>query len=123
MKRFYAVFVCMALIASTHANETKDTISLGYTAIEKSELISSVVTVSADALTDVISCDLGDMLQGKMAGVRVVRSSGQPGSSAEISVREINSNSGAATPVPGVFIFFMIKYNKTPKMIQQHSPS
>ena len=99
MKRFYAVFVCMALIASTHANEIKDTISLGYTAIEKSELISSVVTVSADALTDVTSCDLGDLLQGKLAGVQVVRSSGQPGSSAEISVRGLNSLDGAAKPL------------------------
>ena len=96
MKRLHAVVFCLALTMAAFA---EDTISLGYTAIEKSELISSVVTVSADALTDVISCDLGDMLQGKMAGVRVVRSSGQPGSSAEMIIRGINLNSGAATPV------------------------
>ncbi|MBO4690118.1 MAG: SusC/RagA family TonB-linked outer membrane protein [Paludibacteraceae bacterium] len=99
MKRFYAVFVCMALIASTHANETKDTISLGYLSAEKAEINSSVVTLSADELTDVTTTDIGAMLQGKVAGLQVICYDGQPGSTAEMIFRGASSFSGFSSPV------------------------
>ena len=57
---------------------------MGYSSTKKTELSSSVVSVGGNELRDVTTPDLGNMLQGKAAGVLVYNSSGQPGSSATI---------------------------------------
>ncbi len=53
---------------------------VGYSDRRKSELTSAVTTVSQKKLKDVTTNDVGSMLQGKVAGLQVVNSSGVPGS-------------------------------------------
>ncbi len=76
-----------------------EVVVLGYTTQKKSELSSSVVSLSADKLKDVTTSDLGNMLQGKAAGVLVMSGSGQPGSDSQIIIRGTGSISAAATPL------------------------
>lgn len=83
----------------------EEVVVLGYTSQKKNELSSSVVTVSADKLKDVTSPDLGNMLQGKAAGVLVMNASGQPGDGAKIRIRgtgSITANAGPLYVVDGV---------------------
>ena len=77
----------------------EEVVVLGYTSQKKNELSSSVVSISADKLKDVTTSDLGNMLQGKAAGVLVLSSSGQPGSSAQIRIRGTGSISAGADPL------------------------
>ena len=88
----------MQIIMESDAQQLQEVVSLGYSAVKKAELSSAVVTVSADALTDVTSSDVGNMLQGKIAGVQISNSTGQPGAQAEIRIRGTGSITAAADP-------------------------
>jgi len=83
----------------TEYNELQEVVSLGYSSVKKAELSSAVVTISSEALTDVTTSDVGNMLQGKIAGVQVSNSTGQPGSAAEIRIRGTGSITAASDPV------------------------
>lgn len=77
----------------------EEVVVLGYTSQKKNELSSSVVTVSAEKLKDVTTPDLGNMLQGKAAGVLVMNASGQPGDGAKIRIRGTGSITAGAGPL------------------------
>ena len=89
----------MKITLETDAIEMQEVVSLGYSAVKKAELSSAVVTVSAEALTDVTTSDVGNMLQGKIAGVQVSNSTGQPGANAQIRIRGTGSITAASDPV------------------------
>ena len=76
-----------------------EVVVLGYTSQKKNELSSSVVTISSERLKDVTTPDLGNMLQGKAAGVLVMNASGQPGDGAKIRIRGTGSISASASPL------------------------
>ncbi len=77
----------------------EEVVVLGYTSQKKNELSSSVVSLSADKLKDVTTPDLGNMLQGKAAGVLVMNASGQPGDGAKIRIRGTGSITAGASPL------------------------
>lgn len=76
-----------------------EVVVMGYSSQKKAELSSSVVTIKAEKLTDVTTADVGNMLQGKVAGVEVYNASGQPGAAAEIRIRGTGSISSDADPL------------------------
>lgn len=77
----------------------EEVVVLGYTSQKKAELSSSVVSMSGDKLRDVSTPDVGNMLQGKVAGVVVMNSSGRPGEGAEIRIRGTGSITAGAGPL------------------------
>ena len=77
----------------------EELVVLGYTSQKKNELSSAVVSISGEKLADVTTPDVGNMLQGKVAGVVVMNSSGQPGASADIRIRGPGSISAGAGPL------------------------
>ena len=89
----------MQIIMETDAQQLQEVVSLGYSAVKKAELSSAVVTVDAEKLTDVTTSDVANMLQGKIAGVQISNSTGQPGAGAEIRIRGTGSITAAADPV------------------------
>ena len=89
----------MNIIMETDAQQLQEVVSLGYSAVKKAELSSAVVTVSADQLTDVTTPDIGNMLQGKVAGLTVANASGQPGDAAQIRIRGTGSITAGSEPV------------------------
>ncbi|MEP7319221.1 MAG: TonB-dependent receptor plug domain-containing protein, partial [Panacibacter sp.] len=76
-----------------------EVIVVGYSDKKRSELTSSVSVVKADKLKDVTSNDVGSMLQGKVAGLQVVNSSGVPGAAAEIRLRGVSSVNASQSPL------------------------
>lgn len=87
------------LSMESDAFEMQEVVSLGYSSVKKAELSSAVVSINAEALTDVTSSDVGNMLQGKVAGVQISNSSGQPGEAAQIRIRGTGSITAASDPV------------------------
>lgn len=87
------------VVMETDAIMMDEVVSLGYTSAKKAELSSAAVSVSADELTDVTTSDIGQMLQGKVAGVQVSAASGQPGSEAQIRVRGTGSITATNNPL------------------------
>lgn len=76
-----------------------EVVVVGYSDQKRSQLTSAVTVVSEDKLKDVTSNDVGAMLQGKVAGLQVVNSSGVPGSSPEIRLRGISSVNASQSPL------------------------
>jgi len=72
---------------------------VGYSDKKKSELTSAVSVVSEKQLKDVTTNDIGSMLQGKVAGLQVVASSGAPGAAAEIRLRGVSSVNASLSPL------------------------
>ncbi|MBP5659308.1 MAG: carboxypeptidase-like regulatory domain-containing protein, partial [Paludibacteraceae bacterium] len=89
----------MSVIMETDAQQLQEVVSLGYSAVKKAELSSAVVTVSSEQLTDVTTSDVGNMLQGKVAGMQVTNASGQPGDAAQIRIRGTGSITASSAPV------------------------
>ena len=77
----------------------KEVVVVGYTSKRREEMTSAVTTISSDKLKDVTSNDVGTMLQGKVAGLQVVTSSGAPGSASEIRLRGISSINASQDPL------------------------
>lgn len=80
-------------------NLLDEVVLLGYSSVKKTELSASAVSVSGEKLRDVTTPDLGNMLQGKVSGVAVYNSSGQPGSQATIRIRGTGSISASSDPL------------------------
>ncbi|MDY3979201.1 MAG: SusC/RagA family TonB-linked outer membrane protein [Tidjanibacter sp.] len=89
--------VDIKMVADTKAID--EVVVLGYTSQKKAELSSSIVTLSGSVLNDVTTPDVGNMLQGKAAGVVVLNSSGQPGEGAQIRIRGTGSITAGADPL------------------------
>ncbi|MBQ3998428.1 MAG: TonB-dependent receptor [Paludibacteraceae bacterium] len=89
----------MQIIMESDAQMLQEVVSLGYSAVRRAELSSAVVTVTADELTDVTTSDLGNMLQGKVAGVQVSNAGGQPGDAAQIRIRGTGSINAGSAPI------------------------
>ena len=89
----------MNIIMEADALQLQEVVSLGYSAVKKAELSSAVVTVNAEQLTDVTSSDIGNMLQGKVAGLTVSNAGGQPGDAAQIRIRGTGSITAGSEPV------------------------
>ena len=89
----------MNIIMEADALQLQEVVSLGYSAVKKAELSSAVVTVSAEQLTDVTTSDIGNMLQGKVAGLTVSNAGGQPGDAAQIRIRGTGSINAGSAPI------------------------
>ena len=76
-----------------------EVVVMGYSTKTRGEITSAVTTVSADKLKDVVSNNIGDMLQGKVAGVSVIKSSGQPGQEPSIRIRGTSSMNAPQEPL------------------------
>ena len=76
-----------------------EVVVMGYTTQKKNELSSSVVSLRSEELLDNSTADLGNMIQGKAAGVVVMNASGQPGEGAQIRIRGTGSISASADPL------------------------
>ena len=76
-----------------------EVVLVGYSNKKRSELTSAVTVVSAEKLKDVTANNIGTMLQGKVAGLQVVNSSGVPGAAPEIRLRGISSVNATQSPL------------------------
>ncbi|MEI6866497.1 TonB-dependent receptor [Flavicella sp.] len=73
-------------------NEILDeVIVVGYSTIKKEDLSGSVAVLSAEDLNSTPVSGVDQALQGRMAGVNVMNSGGQPGNDVEIQVRGVGS--------------------------------
>ena len=76
-----------------------EVVVVGYGTQRKSSITGSIASVNADKLKDVTTPSVANMLQGKVAGVQVSPTSGQPGAGVSIRVRGIGSITGSKEPL------------------------
>jgi len=85
----------------------EEVVVVGYTVQTKSAVTGSLAVVKADKLKDVNTLEVGSMLQGKVSGVYVSGSSGEPGHASKIRIRgkgTLNSSVSPLWVVDGVIV-------------------
>lgn len=80
-------------------NNLDQIIVTGYTGYSKSKSPAASAVVSAGEINKVPMSTVDQILQGRVPGLSVISSSGQPGQSASVVIRGIGSISGATTPL------------------------
>lgn len=79
--------------------ELEEIIVMAYSEKSRTEISSSVVSLSADEINNVTVSGIEDMLVGKVAGVHVQSASGQPGQNADIRIRGVGSAFSPQSPL------------------------
>lgn len=72
---------------------------VGYGTTTRAQFVGSAKAVDGEEFTQQAQANVTNALQGKMAGVQVINSSGQPGSGASIRIRGTGSINGGTTPL------------------------
>lgn len=76
-----------------------EVIVVGYGTTRREAKTGSITTVSSKEIADVPATSFDKMLAGKLAGVQVTQSSGQPGSASQIRIRGISSINAGNEPL------------------------
>jgi TonB-linked SusC/RagA family outer membrane protein len=71
----------------------------GYGSQNKRDITSAISVLDLDGTAEKSNTDVGQLLQSRSAGVRVVQNNGRPGASPQIFVRGISSLSGNTQPL------------------------
>ncbi len=87
------------VVLVSKANILESVIVTGYGRIKKSEYSGAVDRVSRTATKNTPLASLDQGLQGRVAGLTVLSSSGQPGSAAQVTLRGLTSITGGSTPL------------------------
>ncbi len=76
-----------------------EVVAIGYGSARKSDLSGASVTVSEDKLKGSVITNMDQALQGRVAGVTAVQTSGAPGSSVSVRVRGQSTVNASAEPL------------------------
>ncbi|TDQ72253.1 SusC/RagA family TonB-linked outer membrane protein [Sphingobacterium yanglingense] len=87
------------IVLQANDNLIEQVVITGYTDYKKGKSASATASVQAKDIGGVPMGSLDQVLQGKVPGMSVVSSSGQPGQSAAVVIRGIGSIRGTTTPL------------------------
>ncbi|WP_308993915.1 TonB-dependent receptor [Mariniflexile litorale] len=72
---------------------------VGYGSQTKSDVTGALAQLKADDFKQGVNISADNLIQGKIAGVRVVASSGEPGAGLDVSIRGVGSIRSGSTPL------------------------
>lgn len=102
----------MNIILAEDSQMLENVVVIGYGTVKKNDATGSVIAIKPDEKNRGLQVSPQDMLMGKVAGVSVASSTGQPGSSSSIRIR--GSSSLSAKNDPLVVIDGVIMSNSAP---------
>lgn len=92
--------VSINFVLEEDAEALEGTIVVGYGSAQKiGNIVGSITTVSADEITNRPSANIGDALQGKVAGLQIFNTSGEPQSSVNVKLRGNSSLNLSTAPL------------------------
>ncbi|GAA4820822.1 TonB-dependent receptor [Algivirga pacifica] len=97
-----------------------EVIVVGYGIQTKKEITGSVASVQSEDIANIPTSDLGESLQGMIAGVDVQSSSGRPGASANVQIRGVVSATSAGSPL---YIVDGIPFRENPNIAPEQIES
>lgn len=90
----------LRIVLHEDAELVEEVVVMGYGSAKKlGSVTGSVATVNADKIQNIPTANFTDALQGQVAGLSVLSSSGEPTASASIRMRGINSISAGVDPL------------------------
>ncbi|MEJ7769693.1 MAG: SusC/RagA family TonB-linked outer membrane protein, partial [Chitinophagaceae bacterium] len=87
------------VVLKDEAKGLNDIVVVGYGTVKKTDLTGAVSSLRSDKLTEMPVASVEQALSGRMAGVQVQQTSGQPGAGISIRVRGVSSIAGGNEPL------------------------
>ncbi|MAZ27966.1 MAG: SusC/RagA family TonB-linked outer membrane protein [Cytophagaceae bacterium] len=81
------------------ASELDEVLVVGYGTQKKSDLTGAVSSVSTEDFNQGINTNPGNLLQGKVSGLNITNSSGEPGSGQDIIIRGVGTLRSGTSPL------------------------
>jgi TonB-linked SusC/RagA family outer membrane protein len=81
---------------STEGEALDEVVVVGYGTVKRANMLGAVASMKATDIQDIPVANLSTALKGRLAGVKVGQSSGKPGVSSSLEIRESSSYSAAA---------------------------
>ncbi|MCG9792566.1 SusC/RagA family TonB-linked outer membrane protein [Flavobacterium algicola] len=89
----------MTIKLEPDASELTEVMIVGYGKQSKIDVTGSVTQLKAENFKQGVNISADNLLQGKVAGVRVVGTSGEPGAGVNVSIRGVGSIRSGSTPL------------------------
>ena len=87
------------IVLLTETNLIDEIVIIGYGKVKKSDLTGSVGSVRAADITKITSSNIIQGLQGKVSGVLITSTSGNPGAGPVIRIRGVGTINGGVSPI------------------------
>lgn len=84
---------------SEDAQQLDEIVVIGYGTQKRKDVTGAVASLKAESFVDALPVAPEQLLQGKIAGVNIVQSSGQPGASSTVRIRGTSSISAGNEPL------------------------
>lgn len=89
----------LTVVLQTNDNLIEQVVVTGYTSYSKGKSPSASTQVGSENINKVPMSSLDQILQGRVPGMSVISSSGQPGQSGNVVIRGVGSINGTTTPL------------------------
>ncbi|WPO91195.1 SusC/RagA family TonB-linked outer membrane protein [Chryseobacterium sp. HR92] len=107
--------ISVKLESKKESTSIEEVTLVGYGSQKKSDLTGAVSQLKAENFKEGMNISVDNLMQGKIAGVRIVQSSGEPGAGVNVSIRGIGSIRSGSTPL---FVVDGIPLNNDPVSAQ-----
>ncbi len=103
----------MIIRIQAQPSQLNDVVVVGYGSQRKKDLTGAVASISSEKLNTQSNVNIGQALQGKIAGVDIVSQGGAPGSGSRISIRGIGTlnNANPLYIIDGIYMNSMDNIN------------
>lgn len=81
------------------SNQLGEVVVVGYGSRTKADVTGSLTQLKADNIKQGVNISVDNLLQGKVAGVRIMQSSGEPGAGVDVFIRGVGSIRSGSTPL------------------------
>lgn len=99
MVKISSTSVTVQLETQKGSTSIEEVTLVGYGSQKKSDLTGAVSQLKAENFKEGMNISVDNLMQGKIAGVRIVQSSGEPGAGVNVSIRGIGSIRSGSTPL------------------------
>ncbi|WP_326981629.1 TonB-dependent receptor [Chryseobacterium sp. MYb264] len=99
MVKITGTSVFVKLQSKKEATSIEEVTLVGYGSQKKSDLTGAVSQLKAENFKEGMNISVDNLMQGKIAGVRIVQTSGEPGAGVNVSIRGIGSIRNGSTPL------------------------
>ncbi|SHN33435.1 TonB-dependent receptor [Chitinophaga sp. CF418] len=90
-------FMRVTLAASS--SQLGEVVVVGYGSQTKADVTGALTQLKADNIKQGVNVSVDNMLQGKVSGVRIAQSSGEPGAGVDVFIRGVGSIRSGSTPL------------------------
>jgi iron complex outermembrane receptor protein len=89
----------MRIMLAAGSSQLGEVVVVGYGSQTKADVTGALTQLKADNIKQGVNVSVDNMLQGKVSGVRIAQSSGEPGAGVDVFIRGVGSIRSGSTPL------------------------